>query len=171
MPILLALLGLVAAGAYWLYRMRDAADATREIADVAGTALGAVKRWNFRRTHSGNPVDQIDQPLLAQGTLAAAFAELGPPPTAEDRAALLSSLQRHLRIELDAAEEILVIGHFFSNECGGPAAAVERIGRRLRRLGGDGGLDLALAVISDATEHVTERQREALVDLKRIFRR
>jgi hypothetical protein len=171
MHILLGILGLAAAASFWIWRMRNAAEAAHEIKDIAETALGAVKRWNFKRTHAGNPVDQIEDPLLAQGTLASAFIELGPPPTREDRAAHLRALQKHLHIDLPAAEELTVIAHFYANECGGAEAAVSRIGRRLMRLAGDTGLDPALAVISDASESLTNRQREALSDLKRIFRR
>ncbi|KIT17741.1 hypothetical protein [Jannaschia aquimarina] len=171
MHFIIGLLGLAAAASFWLYRMRDAADTAHQVKDAAETAIGAVKRWNFKRTHHGNPADQIDRADLAQGTLAAVFMELGPPPTREDRNALLSALQRHLRIDLPAAEEILVIGHFFANECGSPEAAVPRIGKRLFKLEGERGLDPALAVINDATDGITDRQRDALAELKRIFRR
>lgn len=171
MHILIAVLGALAAAMFWIYRMRAAADATREITDLASGVLGAARRWNFRRRYEGNPVDSIDDVRLAQGALTVAFAQLGRAPTQEEHHAHLRALQSHLRLDLTEAEELLTMGNWFVNECNGPAPAVTRIGKRLRKLGGDGALDPALLIIQDGTAELSDRQRDALDDLRVIFRR
>lgn len=171
MPILMAIIGALGAAVFWYYRARNAASAAHEIKDGVETAIGAVRRWSFRRKYEGNPVDAIDQPALAQGALTIAFAQLGAAQTTQQRNEHLRALQSALRVDLTASEELFVMGNWFVNECGGPSPAVTRIAKRLMRLSGEDGLDPALSVISDITDELTDRQRDALHDIKVIFRR
>ncbi|MBF9035583.1 hypothetical protein HKCCE2091_15150 [Rhodobacterales bacterium HKCCE2091] len=174
MPALLALAAIAGGIVFWILRARAASHAASELADMAGDVLGAARRFGFRRKANTHPVDAIDQESLAQGALSVAFLDLGPRQTDETRAAHLRALQSHLGLTLQEAEEILVLGPWFVNECRGPGPAVTRLGRRLMKLGGAQALDPALQVVNDVAATgpgLTDTQRDALHDLKVIFRR
>ncbi len=158
----------------WSYRIRAAKDAVDDLSDIASDVMAAARRLGFRRRPNTHPVDAIEEESLAAGALSVAFLDLGPRLTDEGRATHLRALQQHLGISLQDAEEMLVLGPFFVNECQGPLPAVSRLGRQLRKLGGNQALDPALQVINDvagATGGLNDTQRDALHDLGTIFRR
>ncbi len=174
MHILIGLITLIGGIAFWIYRARMAANAASEIADIAGTVVGAARRFGFRRRHDMHPVDCIDDATLAAGALTVAFLDLGPAQTEEIRKAHLLALQQHFAIEKVEAEELLVMGHWLVNECNGPAPATTRLGKRLMKLTGSHALDAPLKVINDvagASGGLIDSQRDALHDLRTIFRR
>lgn len=174
MHILIGLAALIGGVVFWVIRARMAANAAGELADIAGTVMGAARRFGFRRRHDMHPVDCIEDTTLAQGALTVSFLDLGAAQTEEIRAKHLIALQQRFAIEKPAAEELLVMGHWLVNECNGPAPATTRLGKRLMKMTGSHGLDAPLAVINDvASAHggLTDSQRDALHDLKRIFRR
>jgi len=111
MPILVALLGILAAGYFWMNRARNAANMVDEIADVAQTALGAARRFGFRRQANKHPVDCIEEPDLAVSGLAVAFLELVAIPTEKNKHAVLLGLQHALGVSLAEAEELAAVGH------------------------------------------------------------
>ncbi|MEJ6395147.1 hypothetical protein V8J82_17930 [Gymnodinialimonas sp. 2305UL16-5] len=174
MPILIGLAALIGGIVFWLYRARVAVDVAHDLADMAGSLAGAARRFGFRRRHDMHPVDCIDDNTLAAGCLTVAFAELGAAHTDETRDKHLIALQSHFAISKVEAEELLVMGHWMVNECNGPAPAVTRLGKRLMTLTGSHGLDAPLNVINDvalAMGGLTDSQRDALHDLRNIFRR
>lgn len=174
MHILIGLAALVGGIAFWIIRARMAANAASELADLAGTVMGAARRFGFRRRHDMHPVDCIDDTTLAAGALTVAFLDLGAAQTEETRNTHLLALQKHFVIDKAAAEELLVMGNWLVNECSGPAPATARLGKRLMKLTGSHALDAPLAVINDvasARGGLTDSQRDALHDLRRTFRR
>ncbi len=62
MHILLGFLGVVAAAAYWYYRLKDAGAAAAEVVDVAQRARGAWNRRQFRNKVEGSALSAIDDP-------------------------------------------------------------------------------------------------------------
>ena len=174
MPVLLGLLGILAGAYFWMNRARDAAGAIDEIADAAQTAMGAARRFGFRRRANMHPVECIDDPALAAAGLSVAVSELNNLPTEEDRCALLIGLQKAHGINLAEAEEMAVLGQWFVRECNGPQPAVTRIAKRLNKLSGFEGMTRAM----DTIQHIADRkdgqlnnsQLDAMVEIKRIFR-
>lgn len=173
MPYLIGLLGVIGAAYFWMIRMRGAAEMTSELADLAGDAMAAARRFGFRRKHNQHPVESIDDPVLAVGALGVAFLQLGGTPTTEQKTALLRSLQSQLSLPLEKAEELDVLGQWFVNECQGPEPAMSRLSKRLHKLSGAQHLSVTMAIASDVVAAgngaLTDRQREALHDVKRAF--
>ena len=60
MPVILGLLGLIAAIAIFIWRMKNAADASREIISSADDVRGKVHYWWFRRNYNKHPLQLID---------------------------------------------------------------------------------------------------------------
>jgi hypothetical protein len=174
MPIIFALLAAAGIAIIWFNRAKNAAHVATEVADIAQTALGAARRFGFRRQANRHPVDSIDDPNLAIGGLATAFFELSGLPTAEEKQALHIGLQSELGLSLADAEEMVILGHWFVNECGGALPAVSRLAKRMNRLSGPEGLTRAMAVIDRIAKaaggDLGRAQREALDEIKSVFR-
>lgn len=174
MPVLLALLGILAGGYFWMSRARDAANMIDELADAAQTAMGAARRFGFRRQANQHPVDCIEEADLATAALAVAFLELDAMPSDRQKNALWLGLQQALGLSLKDAEEMVVLGHWYVQECQGPQPAITRLSKRLNELSGATALTSAMPLIQHIADSkdspLSESQLEALGDMKRIFR-
>ncbi|MDH5797344.1 MAG: hypothetical protein OEZ19_02175 [Paracoccaceae bacterium] len=174
MPFVIAALGAIAAAYFWANRARNAAYIADDMIDIAQTALGAARRFNFRRKANTHPIDCIDDSKIAVGALAVAFLELGGLPTVEDKATMKVALRSGLRVSEDDAEELSVLGSWMIQQCKGADAAFTRLARRLRKLTSASGLDDLMPVLTHIVNNLpgalTARQQDALSDLDRIFR-
>lgn len=173
MPVILAIIAAAGVALVWYTRARSAAQVASEVADIAETALGAARRFGFRRRANRHPVDSIEDPKLAVGGLATAFFELSGLPTAEEKQALLVGLQSTLDLTLADAEEMAILGHWFVGECGGAMPAVTRLARQVSRMAGAEGLTQSMQVIdriARAGGGLSAPQREALAEIKSVFR-
>lgn len=173
MPILLALLAVAAAAIIWTMRARAGIEAARELTGVASDVMAAARRFGFRRRYDEHPVDSLEDGDVAIAGAGLAFLELAGLPTAEDRDALIVSLQHRLGLTEADAREGLILGRWLVNECGGPQPALDRLAKRLMKLKGVAALEPLLAVLRDVAAGpggLTERQREALDAIARRFR-
>ncbi|MFN0113892.1 MAG: hypothetical protein ACKVPY_04365 [Paracoccaceae bacterium] len=175
MPYIIALLGMVGGAIFWIWRMRMAAEMTHELAGVASDVMAAARRLGFRRRLNLHPVESVDDPKLAMAGLGIAFLELGGLPTKEQQDGLLRSLQTRLGQTLTAAEEAVILGRWLVSECGGAAPAVDRLARRLVKLDRPGSLEPLMNVLNDIVvagrdSKVSDRQREALGDIARLYK-
>lgn len=175
MPIIIAILGLLAAVFFFVIRARNAAQMTGEMVNVANDIRLAARRFGFRRKLNQHPVDSIDDPNIATSALASAFLELDDLPTRDQRDGLHRQLREVLGIDAGAAREITVLGRWLVEECGGAGQAVPRLSRKLFKMQGADGLQPVLSIINGTLQQqngtaLSDRQREALEDIKRAFR-
>ncbi len=174
MPFLLALIAFAAAAYFWMNRARNAAHIAGDVADMAQTAMGAARRFGFRRRANVHPVDSIEDEKLAIGGLSTAFLELSGMPTTEEKRALEVGLQSSLDLSLKDAEEMVILGHWFVNECGGPQPAVTRLAKKVNKMAGAEGLSKSMDVIKRIVEaggsELSPAQSDALAEIKSIFR-
>ncbi len=173
MPYLIALLGLISAAGYWIWRMRAAAVATRELGDVAANVLAAARRLGFQRRLNTHPVDSVEDPALAISAIGIAFLELSGLPSSEQHAALAGSIGRHTGADAARTEEMLIVGRWLVSESNGPQSAIPRLSKRLHKLDPTAFRPL-LAVLNDVGQSgsggLTTRQREALDDIARMMK-
>lgn len=174
MHILAGLLALAVGIYFFVIRARNAVEIADDIADMTQTALGAARRFGFRRRANVHPVECIEDPKLAVAGLATAYAELDALPTQEVRTGLLVGFQSALGVSRDEADELAALGQWFVNECKGPDAAIPRISRKLARLDGAQGLVSTMEVVKQVTAasggNPSEKQTEALTEMQRIFK-
>ena len=170
MHIVIAVAGIATAIYLIVIRARNAAEITHELMDVADDVRAAARRLGFRRNKALHPVDAIEDPNTAAATVAMAYLELHGLPTEETRNALSRSLQSSLEVPMTEAEELMILGRWMVNECQGPAPAIARASKRLFTLtkGDIGPLLTILTAIS--SDPLSDRQRDALDDIKRAFR-
>lgn len=170
MHIVIAALGILTAVYFFVIRARNAAEMTNELLGMADDVRAAARRLGFSRKKAMHPVDAIDEPNTAAATVAIAYLELHGLPTEETRAALARALQSHLEVSLKEAEELMILGRWPMNECQGAQPAIARAAKRLHALtkGEIGPLLEILKAIS--ADPLSDRQREALEDIRRAFR-
>ena len=173
MPVLIAVAGAIVAAYIFLIRARNAAEMTGELLNVANDVRLAARRFGFKRLNNVHPVESVDDPDIATGALATAFLELDSLPTAEQHTALENALVHSLVISQQDAAELVILGHWLVNECGGAQPAVTRTARKLFKLKGALGFDPLMEIISAvataSSGTLIQRQKDALDDVKRAF--
>lgn len=173
MDLILLLVGAVAAASYGLFRAHRVVDTAHALVGAAKHSRFALPRPKSKRKSSLHPADCIDDPVVAAGALAVAFLNLDDRPSREKEAALALGLSQEFALTPREVGELLVIGHWLSTECGGPAAAIPRIGKRLFRLDRGASFSRLLAVIKETTAAGTglsPSQSRALDDLRKVYR-
>ncbi len=174
MHILIGILGAVVAVYFFFIRARQGAEVASEVVDMAQTAMGAARRYGFRRKAEMHPVDSVEETEVAIAGLASAFLELDSYPTEEARRGLLVGLQSEFGGTLNEAEELAALGHWLVNSCNGADAAVPRLARRLKKIAGASGLVGVTSVIGKITEasanETSDNQIHALSEIQRIFK-
>lgn len=174
MPVLLALAAAAGAVLFYIIRARNAASMTHELLDVAHDVRLAARRFGFRRAGNQHPAEAIEDPNIAIAGIGAAFLELDDLPAREQRLALTSSLGRTARLPLGEAEEMLILGRWMINQCGGAEQAVTRLGRKLYKMQGAEGFQPMMEVVQSVAQAgeggLSTKQKGALEDLRRAFR-
>lgn len=174
MHIVLGLIALVGTAYFWVWRARNAAEMTHELLDVANDVRLAARRFGFKRRNNSHPVEAIDDPLVAAGAVVVAFLELDDYPTAEQKTAMISALRDTLHVTHDDAEELATLGRWLVKECGAPAQAVPRLGRKLYKLSGQdhfNAIASSLRTIAKfGTGALSDAQKDALADLAKAMK-
>lgn len=173
MPVLIAILGIIAAAGVWAWRIHMAREALDAAAGLTGDIVSAARRLGFRRRANVHPVESVDDPALAIAAIGIAFLDLASLPTAEQLRTLKAGLTEDLSISEARADELLIVGRWLVNECKTPNAAVTRLGKRLNALD-QAGFEPLLSVLgrvsSGGDGTMSPRQRDALDEVARIFR-
>ncbi len=169
MPFIIAFLGVVMAAGIWAWRIRMAAQVSRDLAEMAGDVVAAARRLGFSRRLNLHPVESVDEPALAIAGLGIAFLELSALPTAEQQRVLIDSIARHCHESQTRAEEMAIVGRWLVTECKGPQTAIPRLTKRLYQLD-KAGFQPLLAVLNDVGQAgggLSPRQRDALDEISR----
>ena len=174
MPVIMAILGLLAAFGYWFFVMRNAANGVKELAGMASDVASAARRFGFRRRHNQHPVDSLDDADVAIAGAGLAFMDLSGLPTSEQHDALAISLQHHLGHDVEKANEAMIVGRWLVTECGTAHSAFSRLTKRLFKLKNSEGFQPLMNVLTDVAKanrggEISPQQSEALQDVARIF--
>ena len=175
MPVVIALIGIVIGGYFWMQRARTAADAARELTGVAQDVMLAARRFGFRRKANVHPVEALEDPDVAIAAMGIAFLELGGLPSSEQHDRLVASLQSSLGQSVNRAEEALILGRWLVGECGGPQPGLSRMARRLYKMRGADSFQPLMAVLRDVAAagrdgSVSARQSDALAEIASLYR-
>jgi hypothetical protein len=174
MPFILGLLALAGAAYFWINRARNAAEMTHEIAGVASDVMAAARRFGFRRKLNTHPVESLDDPDIAIAAVALSFLELSGLPSTEQQNALIVSLQSHLTMSHDKAQEALILGRWLMTESAGPVSGFTRLTKRLYKLKGAASFDPLMAVLGDVAKsgrsNISAKQKDALDEITRLYR-
>jgi len=129
MHILLAILGIVAAAAFWWYRMRRVRDAATEVVDAVGRVRGNMRRQKIRKQNELSPITAIDDPVVAAATVIASIIS--------DDVALNDAREETLRQEIDAIalpgklDETMVYAKWAASQVDDAAVVIDKLGPML----------------------------------------
>jgi uncharacterized tellurite resistance protein B-like protein len=90
-----------------LFRMQQAANAARDIADAADEARGFFRRLGWRRKHASNPLETIDDAREAAAAMMVATAQSDGSITERERTAITAEMTRRFGATPQQAEELL----------------------------------------------------------------
>jgi uncharacterized tellurite resistance protein B-like protein len=90
-----------------LFRMQQAANAARDIADAADEARGLFRRWGWRRKQLRNPLDAIDDAREAAAAMMVAVAQSDGGITERERAAITAEMGKRFGATERQADELL----------------------------------------------------------------
>jgi uncharacterized tellurite resistance protein B-like protein len=99
MHIVIALLTLLSAGAFWYFRMRDIGQAGGEIIDAAQRAKGKWNRKQFLKKADGSAITAVDDPALGAALMMVALCQERGPLTDTSEAAIKDELKRVMATE------------------------------------------------------------------------
>lgn len=171
MPVILGALAVLAAAFFWIQRARNAAQVGHDLVDVAKDIRLAARRFGFQRRSNVHPAETIEDPQIALAALGASFLELDDYPTAEQKEALVRGLRQELQIPHQDAEELVLLGRWIMQECGGPQQATSRLSRRLYKLSAQSHFNVFVSLIQGITKYgdgtLTQPQKTALEEVQR----
>jgi hypothetical protein len=171
MPILILILTAIG-GAIWWWVRNNPREALDTAQDMATTVRNAPRRLAFRKQTKEHPVEGIDDPRIAVGAIAQAFAELDDLPTKELRDRLHVLVRSKLRWSEEEAREMEGLGHWLVEQCQDPNQAIVRLSRRLFKIDGDASWDLLQDVLMGVVEgELSHRQTEAVEDIRLALKR
>lgn len=174
MPFIIGLLGIIVTAYFWANRARNAGNMARDIADMAGDVRLAARRFGFSRKANVHPVESIEDPDIAAAAITDAFVALDDMPSKEQQQQMMIQLRSVLRVDQDTAQELLVLGTWLVNECGGPMPAITRITKKLYRMEGAQALEpltqILMGLKSAEGSQMSERQSDAMAEIKTILR-
>jgi uncharacterized tellurite resistance protein B-like protein len=90
-----------------LFRMQQAANAARDIANAADEARGFFRRWGWRRKQVTNPLDTIDDAREAAAAMMVATAQSDGSITERERTAITAEMTKRFGATQQQAEELL----------------------------------------------------------------
>lgn len=174
MPFIIGLIGIIITAYFWANRARNAGNMARDLADMAGDVRLAARRFGFSRQANVHPVESIEDPDIAAAAIADAFISLDDMPSKDQQQQLLIQLRSVLRVDAEAAQELVVLGTWLVNECGGAMPAITRITKKLYKLEGSHALAPLTQIIegikkADGTD-MSQRQSDAMAEIKTILR-
>lgn len=170
MPVILGILGVLVAAYFWATRVRDAGHMASDLADMAGDVRAAARRFGFSRRANVHPAESIEDPNIAAATLAQAYVSLDGLPTTDDQAHVHVQLRRVLEVDETTAQELAIMGRWMVDQCNGPQPAVARMARKLLRLEGPAALTPTQEILQNLTDTPSQRQQEAMHELRTVLR-
>ena len=125
---ILAILGAIAGVLLFvLFRMQQAANAARDIADVAGEAHGFFRRLGWRRKHARNPLDTIDDAREAAVAMMVATAQADGSITERERGAITAEIAARFGATRQQAEELFARARWLVQDRTDPSEVFRRL--------------------------------------------
>ncbi|MCR8826412.1 hypothetical protein [Pseudosulfitobacter koreensis] len=166
MPITLGLIVVGMIVYFVLLRVRRGSRMVAEVIDMPSDVRTAARRLGYKRRTDVHPVQGIDDPQLALGTLAVAYLSLGKAPTP----AAPALLKHDIAQDAEQARSMVMLGRWLIRTCDGTQDAVTRVARRLRALDGGGSVQSLSALMQDGEEDETPAQTAARTEVEGILR-
>lgn len=114
MHIVLGVLGILGALAFWYYRMKFLSEAASEVGDVVGRIQGQFRTAKLKKKAGESPITSIGEPIVAAAALMISIAELDDPLSETEVTSIQDQLVELTRPE--AAEEAYVYARWATEQ-------------------------------------------------------
>ena len=152
MHIILGLLAVLAAVAFWLSRAGQAKEQTGDVLDAANDVRLAARRLLYKRKHNTHPADSVEDPRLAAAGIITAVATMDQPISQTEIAAMTKGMRETFGIEDREALDMVSFGRWVVDQCGTNEEAVRRLSKVVaQEAGAEAGPDLIRMITEVAT--------------------
>ena len=131
MHIILGLLGVLGAVAVFVWRINQATNAARELADTAGEFANLPRKMRFRRKAGKGGVDVIDDPREAGAVLVYGAASYAGALDNETKQRMASEFAALFDLEMDSARELTARAAWHVGSVNDPVNLVNPLADRL----------------------------------------
>lgn len=165
MPGLIALLGIIAAVGYWLYRIREAGDTAREALDMANDVRLAARRFAYKRKHKTHPIDGCDDARLTAAAIMVIAAETDGAITANEQKVMIDQAATTFNCGRVEAEEMIVFGRWLAAQGNNRDETFRRLFKRMISLGGPETVGDMIPMITAVADVDGNSEDESIQDL------
>lgn len=137
MPYLMAILGALGAVGLILWRIKMAADATRDLAEAADDARKFVRRRRWKSRRKAGQKATPENPRLAAAAMMAAIAETDGALSEAERAAILGEITTRFEFCAEDAVALLAEGRWLSKDAGDLSSFLRRMDPPVRAACGE----------------------------------
>ncbi|MEQ1496805.1 MAG: TerB family tellurite resistance protein [Novosphingobium sp.] len=116
-----------------LWKLQQAAHASRDILDAAGEARGFFRRWAWQRKTDRNPIDMIEDPREAAAVLMVMIAQADGPLTEREQQMIVGEMVSRFGATTAQAEELLARGRWTVQQRSDVSEVVRRLTPLLQR--------------------------------------
>ena len=174
MLYILILCGLIAVGFFTYRRLQNGAHIAGDIIDAPAPVRAAAKRLGFHAQPNVESIASIPTAELCVVAMAVAFAQMDDKSAPAD-AIIAGFVKKHLLLDPQEAQDMMLIAPWLVDQGGGPTPAFERLTKRLKQLDHGPFFGKMMNVIGDVKAAGTKgmasaRQSDAMGTLARIFR-
>ena len=173
MQIILGLLAILAAVAFWLYRAKAAQEQAGEVVDVANDVRLAARRLLYKRKHNTHPADSVEDPRMAAAGIMVAVATMDAPISQGEISAMKRMMGETFEIDEREALDMVSFGRWVADQCGTNDEAVRRLSKVVaQQAGPEAGPDLVRMVEEVATADggaLGEDETDALDTVRRAL--
>lgn len=171
MHIVGLLLGLAATIGVILWRLNNAAEAAKGLAQTADDVGGMVRRARWRRKAGRDPLDLVDDSRIAAAAMMVATAQSDGAMTAAERTVILHEIMTTLGASsLQTAEEVLAQARWLVRDYNDLGNCLRKLMPVIQRKCGPAEkTDLArmLDAVADADGPARDNERDTLARLRR----
>jgi uncharacterized tellurite resistance protein B-like protein len=133
MHILAAIGAILGVLIFVLFRMQQAANAARDIADAADEARGFFRRWGWRRKLAKNPLDTVEDAREAAAAMMVAAAQSDGSITERERTAITAEMVTRFGATQAQADELLARARWLVQDRTDAAEVFRRLTPLIRR--------------------------------------
>lgn len=155
MPVLLTLIGIIAAISVWYWRAQAAARAARDARELAKTATNLPRRLSFQYKASKGGLKLVEDPREAAAIIMLEIARAAGEVSAEHKQVMHESMRTEFEVSEEDATALVTHAAWLTRNAPAPHAVISRMADKILNTPGIGpkqivDLDGILVAVSEA---------------------
>lgn len=173
MHILAMLVAVLTAIGVILWRLRSAADATRELVDAANDAQSFFRRRSWQKKMLKSNIEAVQDSREAAVAMMVALAQSDGAMTERERDAIVFAIVKHLGATRAQAEEFLAYGRWLVKDINDVGTCFMKLTPMIQRTCSTGQINQLLTMLTSVTEAdgpAGAIELDAIANLKRALK-